>query len=219
VDFWNRHRNTLTLRPLSLRVPELQAAFKNGLGRLKTVTKPKPLKIDSAKIEKLRTITFVVVSVIFGIWAYQTCCEETSLEWQKRHFPSASIWKTGLQAEGYTLLQNQKTLSQALKNLPSRLDTGNKAWQSVGSKGQPAWWAIYGISGDSFESSPGNSGDPLIFCVRCSETPHSWEPVGEGWSGFETVVAKAREQVRLYPAEKRVVLQRKEFFDPREIRY
>jgi hypothetical protein len=215
MDFWNRHRNALALRSLSWRVPELQATFKNWRERLKAIAKQRSLersvKIDSAKIEKLRTITFVMFSVILGIWAYQTCCEETSLEWQKRHFPAAAIWKTGLQSEGYALLQNQKTLSQALKNLPSRLDTGNKAWQSLGTKGQPAWWAIYGVSGDST--------DPLIFCVRCSETPRSWEPVGEGWSGFETVLLKAREQVGLYPAEKRVISKRKEFFDPREIRY
>src|SRR5271156_3535132 len=105
MDFWNRHRNALALRPLSWRVPELQATFKNWHGRLKAIAKhqfikravKRSVKIDSAKIEKLRTVTFVMISVILGIWAYQTCCEETSLEWQKRHFPGATIWKTGLQ--------------------------------------------------------------------------------------------------------------------------
>jgi len=211
MDWRNRYWNAVTLRPFSWRIAELQTPLKNWRNRLETITKSRTLKVDRIKIERVRTIAFALFSIILGIWAYQTCCEETSLEWQKRHFPGAAVWKTGLQSEGYLLLQKQEPLSRALKNLPSRLDNGNKAWQSSGTKGQPVWWAIYGVSGDS--------SDPLIFCVRCSDPPKNWEPVGEGWSGFEAVIAKAHDQSHLYPPEKKTIVRHQEFFDPREIRY
>jgi hypothetical protein len=219
MDWRNRYWNAVTLRPLSWRVAELQTTFKNWRERFEAIAKSRTLKIDRIKIdrikiERLRTIAFALFSIILGVWAYQTCCEETSLEWQKRHFPGPAVWKTGLQSEGYLWLQKQEQLSRALKNLPSRLDTGNKAWQSSGTKGQPVWWAIYGVAGDS--------SDPLIFCVKCSDPPKTWEPVGEGWSGFEAVIAKAHDQSHLYPLEtkeKKAVVGRQEFFDPREIRY
>jgi hypothetical protein len=198
MDRWFSRWSTSSERSLSWGIPQLQAAFKSRY-RL-------PEKI--AKLEKLRALAVALLAIVFGFMAYNTCCEEISLEWQKTHVPSPRVWVSSFTGIGFQKVP-EKLLAKTLKGLPSRVESGNRVWEGK-SQGAPSWWAVYSET------------DPMLFCLKCDSPPKTWDPAGEGWAGFDQIIAQAEKQAHSYKPDRieaKKPQKYHEILDPREIRY
>jgi hypothetical protein len=211
MDWIISHGSALVERAVSWRIPKLQGAFESGRSKFAGLTK----SVKTPDIRKLRALLLAVASVSFGILAYNVCSEEVALEWQKHHFPSTPVWRAGLVAEGWRGfeagkdLAQRKRFAQVLKSLPSRVESGNHAWEGK-SGSDPSWWAIFPADIQD---------DPLLFCLKCDSAPKSWQPAGVGWTGFDTVMSVAHTQARSYKPGAQIKAKHVFFLDPYEIRY
>lgn len=161
---------------------------------------------------------FLIVSAVFA-WSAQEIVRGNALkEWESKRIPSLTTWRYALSTRGFhspqdTATQNTKNESQvlhrAMRSLPSMLDNPGSIWISE----EKAWIAVY----RSAESAAEADG-PHLFCSRCQDPPHAWEPEGAGWSGFDQVIAILDKRPHDTPNSKSEP-KKQRFQDPRALEY
>jgi hypothetical protein len=144
-------------------------------------------------------------SALTGLWAYDQSVADGLSQWKRTHFPSRGAWAHALGELGYQNVLNPDALAKALRMLPSQIDSDGSVWASPDS----TWFAVYGT---------GEHGLLLqAYCLACSTPARGWEPLGTGWDGFDSALARGRKAAGIKgpPVRKR----KEEPIDPREIRY
>jgi len=116
---------------------------------------------------------FFLLALVLGVWANGIAEMEAISKWERNHLPSERIFKFALGSRGMHQVQDLNQLQKVMRSVPSRLDEMGSIWIST-----DANWAAY-------YSSPDQALQAQIYCLRCSNRPEKWKPLGIGWRGLE----------------------------------
>ena len=158
------------------------------------------------------------LAVILGLHAQKISHLAAAAEWESEHQPTERIWDYALRNIGLHRVQDAKFLGRAVRTLPISFDDKHSVWTSPEApwiavftdrkaEKEPLIYSYYDFGASSHRLPPQN----VAF-------PKAWQPVGEGWSGFEKGLQQLESQVKAL--QKTVPPKRRaEFNDPRAIQY
>ncbi len=179
--------------------------FSLGTGISSGIRKIQESSLHSIRNRKVLGGALIVASILFGLWAHESAKAQALEEWERSHFPSSRVWKAAFESRGWREERDPKILQKALREIPANVDEKSAVWLSTDVR----WAAVF--------VDPENVIPAKVFCRDCEATAQAkWKPIGMGWPGFDDVFKSIDESP--LPVKK-VFPKRREFLDPREIRY
>lgn len=128
------------------------------------------------------TAFYLLAALSLGCWAEDASRAASIASWLQGHPPSQTLWTQSLEPLGYRVPQASKDgllLQRVARTLPSPLSAENAVWITPDAH----WIVVFR------DATPG------FFCRDCAPPQLPWEGLGDGWSGFEPAMIRAKKSV------------------------
>lgn len=207
-------------------IHKFEAFFKNFsllwiknrvVGRIRAVSKSMRPHFEQHR-SRIVGLTYFVISVILGLFAFTLTREEAIEYWERTFLPSERVIRFALGSRGLKAASEGHPLQRGLRALPSSLDEKGSIWLSA----DPIWVAAF------LSSHSDSEVQPVVYCLDrkmckncledCRIPPKNWQPMGRGWRAMDKVIDQIDGDLRLRK-EIKGGLSVKTRRDPREILY
>jgi hypothetical protein len=141
------------------------------------------------------SVAWILLSIIFGIFAHQHSSHSSISSWIATHPPSQRLWSHLIGSNGFARMTKKDAIEKLYRSLPISMNDGNEIHMDE---------ALNWIALSSSE----------FFCRNCEQKATRWVTEPNNWNSYQALetrllnhsVSKKRPKV-------------KENIDPREIRY
>jgi hypothetical protein len=178
-------------------------------------------KILSKVYRALRPFLYLSATIFSGYWAFEATQRTTLRNWESHHSPSSRVWEGALKSKGFQKVEDLQILYQATRTLPQLFDRAPVIWLSE----NRYWIAVLGQKSSSdaplllsAAPIPTLPTERLPGSVR-NKFSQEWHLIGQGWSGFETLLRILEENPPLSSISAPISRPEQSKRDARELHY